>query len=85
MAPASRSTPTTWRQSGASASATRPVPVPTSRTVSSPSGSAVTSDQNAGLTPAGAEISSRGTGQPVIAPSEAVDTRRAYLAMTPEV
>jgi hypothetical protein len=46
----------------------------------------VTSDQNAGLTPAGAEtMPGTGAGQPVIAPSEALDTRRAYLAMTPEV
>src|SRR5918996_4444609 len=45
--------PTTWRQYGASASASRPLPVPTSRTTRSFSGSAHRSAQKRGLTPAG--------------------------------
>src|SRR5882762_6106807 len=50
IARASRSTPTTARQSGASASATRPEPVPASSTVRSPSGSLLRRSRNAALT-----------------------------------
>src|SRR5262249_10559201 len=46
---ASRSTPTTARQSGASAGASRPAPVPASSTVSSASGSLLSRSRNAAL------------------------------------
>src|SRR5262245_8134616 len=49
IARASRSTPTTARLSGASASATRPDPVPASSTVRSRSGSVLTASRNAAL------------------------------------
>src|SRR2546425_10277363 len=48
---ASRSTPTTARQCGASASARRPAPVPASSTVSVASGSAFSRARKAGLNP----------------------------------
>src|SRR5439155_458280 len=48
---ASRSTPTTARARGASVSASRPAPVPTSSTVCSPRGSASRSSRKAGLSP----------------------------------
>src|SRR3989449_2733770 len=48
---ASRSIPTTARQRGASASASRPAPVPTSSTVSSLSGSSRRSSRKVGLSP----------------------------------
>src|SRR5262249_29824164 len=52
----SRSMPTTRRECGATASAIRPAPVPTSRTFAPASGSAHTSDQNCGLTPDGGAV-----------------------------
>src|SRR6185436_13577330 len=73
IARASRSTPTTARQSGASASATRPEPVPASSTVSSRSGSLLSRSRKAALSssPESAGRLSAGDGAIGCTPDEA--------------